>query len=189
MLIYVAVHTYLLVCYVGKATLAPTQRLRKHVTTSLAGTEDSSFHDLLKQTSEVDWTLVPVELVDNTTLGCYREREWWHTLHAWTVNDTAPALPTAGNATPGAQHAKQLQTTLRQAHIARINKDFARSAVPNRDIQRIAARMNIPLGKPVNITIPYLTPSQRALRAHVFNKILRSTTFSALERKTVRTPI
>ena len=189
MLIYVAVHTYLLVCYVGKTTLASTQRLRKHVTTSLAGTEDSSFHDLLKQTSEADWTLVPVELVDNTTLGCYREREWWHTLHAWTVNDTAPALPTAGNANPGAQHAKQLQTTLRQAHIARINKDFARSAVLNRDIQRIAARMNIPLGKPVNITVPYLTPSQRALIARVINKILRSTAFSALERKTVRTQI
>ena len=51
-LVYVAVHTFLLCCYAGKTTLATTQRLRKHTTTSLAGTEDSSFHDVLKQTTD-----------------------------------------------------------------------------------------------------------------------------------------
>ena len=92
-LIYIAIHTYLLVCYTGKTTLATTQRLRKHVTTTHAGTEDSSFHDLLRNTTELHQTLVPVELVDSQQLACYRERSWWHKVEKWAVNDTAPALP------------------------------------------------------------------------------------------------
>ena len=53
-LIYVAVHSHLLCCYVGKTTFATTQRLRKHVTTTQAGSEESTFHDALRRTSEVD---------------------------------------------------------------------------------------------------------------------------------------
>ena len=75
-LIYIAIHTQLLICYAGKSTLATTQRLRKHVTTTQAGTEDSGFHDMLRNTSELHWTLVPVELVDNTEPACYRGRAW-----------------------------------------------------------------------------------------------------------------
>ena len=186
-LIYFAIHSYLLVCYVGKTMLATTQRLRKHVTASLAGTEDSSFHDLLKQTNEADWTLIRVELVDKTALGCYREREWWHTFQAWTINDTAPTLPTFGSTPRG--NAKQLQTTLHQAHIARVNKEFARAAVLSRDLQRLATHMNIPLSKPDNVTVPYLTPLRRSLIAHTVNEILRSAPYSALDSRTIRTQI
>ena len=52
-LIYIAVHTFLMVCYVGKTTLATTQRLRKHVTAARGGTEDATFHDMLNQTTEL----------------------------------------------------------------------------------------------------------------------------------------
>ena len=48
------------------------------MTIARAGTEDSTFHDMLKNTTELHWTLVPVELVDSEELGCYRERSWWH---------------------------------------------------------------------------------------------------------------
>ena len=67
--------------FVGKTTLASTQQLRKHANTTAAGTEDPSFHDLLRNTTDLHWTLVPVEVVDGVELGCYRERSWWHTMH------------------------------------------------------------------------------------------------------------
>ena len=108
-LVYVVVHTFLLCCYAGITTLATTQRLRKHTTTSLAGTEDSSFHDVLTQTTELHWTLVPVELPNDVALACYRERAWWHTVQKWALNDVAPALPNAASSKPpSAQHTKQL---------------------------------------------------------------------------------
>ena len=127
-LIYIAVHTHLLACYVGKTTLATPQRLRKHATTAQAGTEDSTFHDLLNNTSELHWTLLPVELVDCTEPACYRERSWWHTVYKWAVNDTVPALPSVGKPPRSPVH-KTLQTTLRQAHIARINRNYAQAAI------------------------------------------------------------
>ena len=143
-LIYVALHSFLVVAYAGKTTLATAQRLRKHTTTTYAGSEDSTFHALLKKTTELDRTLVPVELVDSSELACYRERDWWHTIHKHSINDAAPALPSSGQPIPGAQHTKQLQTTLHRAHIARTNRDYAQTAVLNKDIQRIASNLNIP---------------------------------------------
>ena len=188
-LVYVAVHTFLMVCYAGKTTLAPTQRLRKHVTTARAGSEDSTFHDMLNQTSELHWTLVPVEIVDSEELGCYRERSWWHTVQKWCLNDTAPALPSAGHAKPGAQHTKQLQTTLRQAHIARVNRDFARAAILNRDMQRIASQLNIPFCRPINVTIPYITPTQRSQVTQLISAMVRATDLTSWERKAARAHI
>ena len=162
----VAVHSFLLVAYAGKTTLATTQRLRKHVTTALAGSEDSTFHSLLKKTTEMDWTMIPVELVDSLELACYRERDWWHTVRKYALNDAAPALPTTAQPVPGAQHTKQLQSTLRQAHVAHRNRDYAQTAIPNRHIQRIASSMNIPVCKLVNVTSPYLSSAQRTARQH-----------------------
>ena len=188
-LIYIAVHTYLLTCYAGKTTLATTQRLRKHVTTTQAGSEESSFHDLLRNTTELHWQLIPVELVDNHDLACYRERHWWHTTQQWAINDTAPALPSGTGASPAAQHTKQLQATLRQAHVARINKDYAHAAILNKDIERIANRLNIPLCRPVNITVPYITPEQRSHIQTIIRRMVRHTQRSSWERQAIRARI
>ena len=126
MLIYdVAIHTFLLVCYAGKTTLITAQLYRKHVTTTRAGTEDSTFHDMLNNTTELHCTLVLVDLVESEELGCYRERSWWHTVQKWALNDITPALPLTDTKVPGAQHTKRLQTTPRQAHIAKVNRDYA----------------------------------------------------------------
>ena len=188
-LIYIAIHTYLLVCYAGKTTLATTQRLRKHVTTTHAGTEDSSFHDLLRNTTELHWTLVPVELVDSQQLACYRERSWWHRVEKWAVNDTAPALPSDTSHVPAAQHTKQLQTTLRQAHIARINRDYAQAAILNKDLERISSRLNIPMCRPANVTVPYMTPAQRSSIQQIVNRMVRHTQRSSWERQAIRARI
>ena len=104
--LYVAVHIFLLCCYAGKTTSATTQRLRKHTTTSLAGTKDSYFHDVLRQTTELHWTLVPVEPPNNVELACYRERAWWHTFQKWALNDVASALPNATSSKPPAAHTR-----------------------------------------------------------------------------------
>ena len=101
-LIYVAMHTFLMVCYPGKTTLASTRRLRNHVTTARARSEDSTFHDMRNQTTELQWTLVSVEVVDSEELGCYRERSWWRTIQNWCLNDTTPALPSTRTTIPGA---------------------------------------------------------------------------------------
>ena len=61
---------------------------------------------------------------------------------------------------PGAQHTKQLQTTLRHAHIAQTKRDYAQTSLLNKDIQHIASNLNIALCRPVNITVPYLTAAQ-----------------------------
>ena len=188
-LIYVAVHTLLMVCYAGKTTLAPTQRLRKHVTTARAGSEDSTFHDMLNQTTELHWTLVTVEIIDPEELGCYRERSWWHTVHKWCLNDTAPALPSTRNTVPGAQHTKQLHTTLRPAHIARVNRHFARAAVLSRDVQRIATHLNNPLCRPVNVTVPYITPTQRSQATQLISTMVRATDLTSWERRAARAHI
>ena len=188
-LIYIAIHTYLLVCYAGKTTLATTQRLRKHVTTTHAGTEDSSFHDLLRNTKELHWTLVPVELVDSQQLACYRERSWWHKVEKWAVNDTAPALPSDTSHVPAAQHTKQLQTTLRQAHIARINRDYVQAAILNKDVERIASQLNIPMCRPGNVTDPYMTPGQRSSIQQIVNRMVRHTQRSSWERQAIRARI
>ena len=50
-LIYVALHSFLLAAYAGKTTLATTQRLRQHTTTAYAGSEDSMFHSLVTKTT------------------------------------------------------------------------------------------------------------------------------------------
>ena len=158
--------------------------------TSLAGTEDSSFHDVLKQTTELHWTLVPVELPNSVELACYRERACWHTVQKWDLNDVAPALPNATSSKPpGAQHTKPLQTTLRQAHVARVNRDYARAAMLQKDIQRIATQRNIPLCRPVSVTFPYITPSQRSSVATIVNHMVRRTTYSAWERQALRAHI
>ena len=73
-------------------------------------------------------------LVGQVTLGCYRECFWWHTMHMWAINDVALALPSDNNTVPGAQHTEQVHTTLHQAHMARVNVDYAHAALLNRDI-------------------------------------------------------
>ena len=171
-------HTHLLVCYAGKTTFATTLRSRKHVTTTAAGTEDSTFHDFLQNTTELHWSPVPVELVGDEYLACYREHSWWHVVHRWALNDTAPALPSKTTAIPAAQHTKQLHTTLRQAHITCTNRDYAQAAILNKDIERITSRLNIPLCKQVNVTVPYLTSSQRTSK---IKNMIRSTHLSSWE--------
>ena len=123
-------------------------------------------------------------------LACYRERAWWHTVQKWALNDVAPALPNAASSKPpGTQHTKQLQTTLRQAHVACVNKDYARAAMLQKYIQRIASQLNVPLCRLVNVTIPYITPGQRSSVATIINKMVRQTKYSAWERQAVRAHI
>ena len=172
-----------MVCYAGKTTVATTQRLRKPVTTTRVGTEDSTFHDMLNRTAELHWTLVPLEVVDWEELACYGERSRLHTVQNWCLNDTAPALPSTPTTVPRAQHTKQLQTTLRQAHIARVNRDYANIAILNRDVHGIASQLNIPSCRPVNVTIPYITPTQRSQVTQLISTIVRATSLTSWERK------
>ena len=46
-------YTDLMVCYAGKTTLTTTQHLCKHFTTTHAGSEDSTFHDFLRNTTKL----------------------------------------------------------------------------------------------------------------------------------------
>ena len=189
MLISVAIHMFLMACCAGKTTLATTQRPRRHMTTARAGTEDSTFHDILKNTTEPHWTLVPVELVDSEELGCYRDRDWWHIVQQWALNDTTPVLLSANTAVLGAQHTKQLQTTLRQAHIATVNRDYARDAILNQDMQRVAAHLNISFCRPTNVTVLYIRPAQRSHVTHLINTMVRNATLTSWECKAARARI
>ena len=181
-LIYIAIHAHLLVCYAGRTTLATTQRLRKHVTTTQAGTKDSSFHDLSRNTTELHWTLVLVELVDSQQLACYGERSSWHRVQKWAADDTAPALPSNTAAVPAAQHTKQLQTTLCQAQIGCVNRDYAHAAILNKDVERIASRLNVPLCRPASVTVPYMTPIERSSIQQIVKRMIRHTQRSSWER-------
>ena len=133
--------------------------------------------------------LVPVEIVDSTELACYRVRDWWNTICKYSINAAAPALPSSRQPMPGAQHTKQLQTTLRQAHIAQTNTDCAQTALLNQDIQRIASNLNIPRCRPVNITVQYLTTAQRHTISRLINNMIRHTQHSLWEHKAIRTHI
>ena len=94
-----------------------------------------------------------------------------------------------GAKVPAARHTKQLQTTLRQAHVARVNRDYAQTAILNKDIEHIASNLNIPLCRPVNVTIPYMTPTQRSTIQLLANRMVRSTQKSSWERKAIRAHI
>ena len=102
--------------------------------------------------------------------------------HSTSVTDssTTPA---------GAQHTKQLQSTLRRAHVARINRDYAQTAILNRDIQRIASSMNFPLCKPVNVTVPYLSSAQHTPLGNIVNRMVRHTKHSAWEPQAIQAHI
>ena len=58
-----------------------------------------------------------------------------------------------------------------------------------KDIQRIATQLNIPLCRPVNVTIPYITRGQRSNVATIVNKMVRRTTHSAWVRQAERAHI
>ena len=70
-----------------------------------------------------------------------------------------------------------------------MNRDYAQSAILNKDIERIASNLNIPLCTPVNVTIPYMTPTQRSTIQLLVNRMVRSTQKSSWERKAIRAHI
>ena len=53
-------------------------------------------------------------------------------------------------------------------------------------MERIAARLNIPLCRPVNVTVPYLLPLQKSKMETLINCMVRSTNRSSWERKAIR---
>ena len=69
----------LLLC--GQDHTATIQCQRKHITTTEAGGEDSTFIDTMTHArSRLD--LIPVEMVDSKDLAC-QERDWWNTYKRW----------------------------------------------------------------------------------------------------------
>ena len=61
---------HLLCCIAFKPTAAMVH-LQTRGRTMAAGMEECSFRALLRNTSEIDWTLIPVGLADNTVFDCY----------------------------------------------------------------------------------------------------------------------
>ena len=59
----------------------------------------------------------------------------------------------------------------------------------NKDMERIASRLNIPLCKQVNVTVPYLTSSQRTSIQNIIKNMIRSTHLSSWERQAIRARI
>ena len=54
-MVYVVFHLYLSVLYVGQTHLAPVQRLRKHLTDTANGVDNSTLHRLMATPDSADW--------------------------------------------------------------------------------------------------------------------------------------
>ena len=114
------------------------------------------------------WSLVPVELVGNEQFACYREPSWWHVVHRWALNDTAPALPSETTAIPAAQHTKQLQTTLRQAHKSTHEQRLCTSndtQQRHRTYRLTTQHTTVQTGQR-NSTIPHVLPADLRTKHH-----------------------
>ena len=75
--IYAILHMHMICIYIGRTHLPLIQRLREHITTANAQSEDCHLHQLLRSTNIEDWYIVPLELVWGRLRAAIAERYWW----------------------------------------------------------------------------------------------------------------
>ena len=91
--IYAILHMHMICIYIGRTHLPLLQRLRKHITTANAHSEDCHLHQLLRSTNIEDWYIVPLELVWGKFRAAIAERYWWDQYRRLAINDIPPAVP------------------------------------------------------------------------------------------------
>ena len=125
--IHAILHWHMICIYIGRTHLALIQRLRKHITTALVGSEDCHFHELLRTTNIAEWYIVPLELVWGNVAAAIAKRRWWDKYRRWAINDLLPAVPHA-DGKPCKKVPRRAIQVLRSLCAAKVDNDYARAA-------------------------------------------------------------
>ena len=186
MLIYAMVHIHMLCLYIGKTTLAPVSRLRKHFTNTVAHVDECRFHDLLRTTGLNEWTPVPLQYVSNVDLGCFVEREWWFRLRRWALNDVGPAVPSSPSSSQPSAHKRQrLAQLIHETRMAQQAGDYARKRYLSEEMDTLSVALNIPLVRTAVVKVPYLEPAHRACLNRCIQLLVRQMHISLPQRHAV----
>ena len=186
LLIYAMVHVHMLCLYIGKTTLAPMSRLRKHGTDAMSKVEECRFHELLKKTGLSEWTPVPLKYVSDVDLGCFVEHEWWSRLRRWVVNDVAPAVPCQTNQPqPSVHKRKRLAQLVHETRMAQQAGYFVRRRYLCEELDSLSVELNIPLVQTTAVKVPYLQPAQRAGLSRAIHFLVRQMKVSLPQRQAV----
>ena len=180
-----AVQCHMLCAYIGRTTHALIKRLRKHISTTLAHTEDSRFHEMLRSTDLADWMIVPVELVWSEWEAAVAERYWWDKFRRWCLNDMPPRIPTS-SAKPSKLMPRRALQIIRSLSAARLANDFPRVAALKKEIALIGAELQLPLLISAIIRVPYMTGQYKLAVAPVINALLRRVPCTSWERQAMR---
>ena len=120
-LIYAIYHLNLGIMYTGLTHMAPMQRLRKHMTDALAGTDGASLHRIILTVEMAGWGIAVLEHVDTMWWAGIREHAPWFELRKWVVNDVAPRFPQEGKPRANHWHHQKVLRLLKEIKQAEYN--------------------------------------------------------------------
>ena len=181
-------HMHMICIYIGRTHLPLIQRLRKHVTTANAHSEDCHLHQLLRSTNIEDWYIVPLEVVWGKFRAAIAERYWWDKYRRWAITDLLPAVPN-DDGKPSKKVPHRAAQVLCSLSGAQADHDFARAAALQKEAAIVACEMNIPVFMPAYIHVPYLAGPKKPYFARIITKLLRKMRCTSWEQQALKSRI
>ena len=141
---------------------ALVNRLRKHMTDSLADVDCASLHKHMLNSKLSGWGIVPLQWVHNEWLASVRERHWWWIFRRWACNDVAPGISTSGEGSKSRGWLNQRVLAAPQGiKDARQIDDYPRVHFLQAELRDLACKLSILVYLLGTITFPNLNPSQK----------------------------
>ena len=144
-LVYAICHIRRGILYIGVTNMAPSQRLRKHMTDTLAGVDCSSVPRIVMTTDMAGWGIAVLEYVDAEWWLGVMERAWWYTLKRWAVNNVAPRVGQGLEDRPNRWLNQKVLRLLKEMKQAQDGDEYPRVAAMRAELTKLSNSLNIPL--------------------------------------------
>ena len=185
-LIYAIYHLNLGILYVGLTHIVPIQRLRKHMTDALAGTDGASLHRIMFPVEMAGCGIAVLEYVGTMWWAGIRERAWWFELRKWVVNEVAPGIPQEGKPSANHWHHQKVLQLLKEIKQAEYDQDYVRGTGMLGELSTPAQSRDIPLAYGASVVVPNVTKGQKSFIYRQLFRILHTTELKVWEKQAVK---